>query len=76
MVVDYEEYGNPTFDAKLQVLYPAFVAGGLSAERYVEELWGNSLTEDEKKKEIEYLMSQKQIGMNIAADDPYNLDFE
>ena len=76
VVVDYEEYGNPTFDAKLQVLYPAFVAGGLSAERYVEELWGDSLTEDEKKKEIEYLMSQKQNGMNIAADDPFNLDFE
>lgn len=70
IVVNYEEYGNPTFDAKLQVLYPAFVAGGISGERYVDELWGNSLTEDEKKKEIEYLMSQKQVGISIPLDDP------
>lgn len=71
IVVDYEEYGNPTFEAKLQALYPAFVAGGLSARKYVDELWGDSLTEDEKEKEIEYLEKAK-LNTTIPADDPFD----
>lgn len=71
IVVDYEEYGNPTFDAKLQALYPAFVAGAISAEKYVDELWGDSLTDDEREKEIAYLNAQKNVGMDLAEDDPF-----
>ena len=68
IVIDYEEYGNPTFDAKLQSLYPAFASGAMSPERYVQELYGDSLTDDEKEKEIEYLLSQKNVGIQL--DDP------
>lgn len=69
VVVDYEEYGNPTFESKLQTLSPVFASGGMSANKYVELLYGDSLTDEEKEKEIEYLNAQRQSSMNVIDED-------
>lgn len=57
--ISFPEYASPTFDDKLATLSPVFASGGISPERYVDELWGDSLSEDEKEHEIAYLMSQR-----------------
>ena len=48
-------------ESQLKILGPAWVNGELSTERYVELLWGDSLNDDEKRKEIEYLNSVKAM---------------
>ncbi len=57
--INYPEYANPTFDAKLEALVPALVSGGMSPEKYVDELWGDSLGEEERLTEIEYITSAR-----------------
>ena len=65
IAINYPEYGNPTFESKLQNLYPAFASGAMSPKRYVKELWGDSLTEDEAEEEIAYLEAQKQLPTDL-----------
>lgn len=59
--VKYNEFANPSTESQLKILGPAWVNGELSTERYVELLWGDSLNDDEKRKEIEYLNSVKAM---------------
>lgn len=53
--VVYSEFGNPSFESKLNALIPAFTQGGISTERYVESLWGDSISQEEKDQEIDRL---------------------
>lgn len=50
--VSFPEFANPTFESKLKVLAPAWQMGAISSIQYVDKLWGDSLTEDEKKEEV------------------------
>ncbi len=58
--VRFPEYANPSFENKLSTLSPVFASGGLSAEMYVEKLWGDTLSEEQKKKEVERLNESKE----------------
>lgn len=53
--INFPDYSVDTFESKLTYLSPVLVQKGISPERYVTELWGDSLNEDDKKKEIEYI---------------------
>lgn len=59
ITINFPEYGNPTFESKLNNLSPAVTTGAMSPKRYVEELWGDSLTDEEKEEEIEYITAQQ-----------------
>ena len=60
ITINYPEYANPSFENKLSYLTPAYVSGGMSAKQYVNELWGDSLSEEEKEKEINKLEEGKE----------------
>lgn len=73
--VNYPEYANPSFDSKLAVLGQAYVSGAMSEKQYVNELWGESLTEEEKEEEIARLKEMKNsfVAPSDNEFDPFNL---
>lgn len=66
ITVNFPEYANPTFENKLAYLAPVWASGGISAQKYVEELWSDSLTDEEIEKEVETLERYK----NAAYQEP------
>lgn len=72
--INFPEYGSPTFDDKLATLSPVLASGGISPELYVDELWEDALSEDEKEAEIAYLTSQRP-GMNDFNSEQELIDF-
>lgn len=55
ITVNFEKFANPTFEEEIVILGNAFTQGQISPEKYVETLWGDSLSEEDKQKEIAYL---------------------
>lgn len=58
--ITYNEFANPSFENEIQILGSAYTNGQISTEKYVEILWGDKLSEEEKQKEINYLEEQKK----------------
>lgn len=58
--INFNEFANPCFENELQALAPAWESGALSTKRYVELLWADKLSEEEKEAEIEWLDNNKQ----------------
>jgi len=65
--VDFDEFSNPTFENQLSVLGSALQAGSISVDKYIDLLWGDSLSEQEKLKEKEYV----EGFMNKGMTDPF-----
>lgn len=57
--VIFNEFANPSFENQLQTLGNAWVQGEISTKKYVELLWGDKLTEQEKQIEIAWLDNNK-----------------
>ncbi len=53
--INFPDYSVGTFESRLTYLTQALSVRGISPERYVEELWGDSLNNEAKKKEIEFI---------------------
>lgn len=53
--VKFNDFANPSFESLSQVLTPMWNSGAISTERFVERLYGDSLSDEEKAKEIEEL---------------------
>ena len=53
--VKFQDIATPSFNQNLQVLGAARQAGNISNELYVDLLWGDTKTEDEKQEEIKRL---------------------
>lgn len=64
--VKYQDIATPSFNQNLQVLGAARQAGNISNELYVDLLWGDTKTADEKAEEVKRLEEQ-------ASKDNYNL---
>jgi hypothetical protein len=63
--VEFEEFANPSFENQLMALSGALQSGAMSIERYIELLWGDTLDEEAKQKEIAYIqMFMGQGAMN------------
>lgn len=58
--VKFSEFANPSFESLSQVLLPLWQAGAISDEMFVEKLYGDSLSKDEKEREIEAIRQNKQ----------------
>ena len=50
--VKYGEFANPSFENLSRVLLPLLTSGGISPAMYVERLYGDSLSTEEKAKEV------------------------
>ncbi|MNW40111.1 Phage portal protein, SPP1 Gp6-like [compost metagenome] len=82
--VKFGEYASPSFDAVVETVGKARTFGIMSVERAVEELYGDTWTDDEKKKEVARLKEEQGIlevddtGINRDAtpDDPPEDDDE
>ena len=59
--VTFGEYSTPTFDAVVETVGKAKSQGIMSIERSVEELYGDSLTEEEKADEVARLKNEQGI---------------
>ena len=65
--VKYCEFANPTFESMSKILLPMWTSGAISTEMYVKKLYGDSLSEEEKKQEIAKLEQNKQMdAMNLG----------
>ena len=58
--IKFDEFANPSFENELQVLAPAYTSGGISAEQYVELLWGDKLSDEEKAEEVARIKERMQ----------------
>lgn len=60
--VDFKEYANPSFEATVETVSKARPGQNvMSIEKSVDTMYGDSLSEDEKKKEIERLKEEQGI---------------
>ena len=65
--VKYKEFASPTFESMSTILLPMFTSGAISTEMYVEKLYGDNLSEEEKAKEIAKLEEQRKAdNMNLG----------
>jgi hypothetical protein len=58
--VKYCEFANPTFESMSSILLPMLTNGGISVEMYVDKLYGDSLSEEEKAQEIAKIKESQQ----------------
>lgn len=53
--IKFSEFADNTFEEKSAVLADALVSGSMSPEMYMDKLYGDSLSEDDYRRELEYL---------------------
>ena len=58
--VKYQEFASPTFDSLSKTLLPVWQAGAMSDEMFADKLYGDSLSPEEKKREIEALKANRE----------------
>lgn len=66
--VKYCEFANPTFESMSAILLPMLTSGGISVEMYVDKLYGDSLSDEEKALEIAKI-KEKQERDNLELGD-------
>lgn len=66
--VKFDEFANPSFESMAKSLLPVFTSGAMSVEMFIDKLYGDSLSQEEKAKEIEALTQMRQASMLSAAD--------
>lgn len=64
--IDFDEFANPSFESQLEILGSAWVSGEISTERYVDLLYRDSLTTEEKAKEVKWLDDHKYNQNNFG----------
>ena len=57
--VKYGEFANPSFENVSKTLLPLWQAGAISDEMYIDKLYGDGLSQAEKKKELEALKAKR-----------------
>lgn len=76
--VKFSEFADEAFETKLEKLGAAFDAENMSEEMYVDKLYGDSITEEEKDKELEWLKDHhtkpRDEGMQGIAGDGANTE--
>lgn len=58
--IKYNEFANPSFENEIQILGSAWVAGQISTRKYVELLWGDKLSDEDKEQEIAWLDQNRE----------------
>lgn len=57
--ITFNDFSNPTPETKANILTPMLTQNAISPTLFVEEFWGDSLTEEQKKAEIEYIKERQ-----------------
>ena len=70
--IKFNEFANPSFENEINVLGKAWSDGQLSTKQYVELLWGNKLSLQEKEEEISWLdRNRDKDNLNILELENY-----
>lgn len=64
----FGEYASPSFEDRVETTSKASTANIMSIERLVDELWGDSLTQEEKDEEVERIKILR--GVNVLEEEP------
>ena len=71
VTINFGEYACPSFEAVVETVGKAKQYGVMSVERIVEELYGDTMTEEEKKKEVQLIKEQNGI-IEVEEPKPYD----
>lgn len=71
--IKFGEYASPSFDTVVEIVGKAKSYGIMSIEKVVEELYGDTMTDDEKAEEVQRI--KEQNGM-IETEEPKVVDDE
>lgn len=74
--VKFGEYASPDFDSTVEIISKARTASIMSIEKAVTELYGDSMTEDEKLQEVERIKMELGIAELEEPDINKNIDLE
>lgn len=66
--VKYCEFANPSFEVLSRILLPMWTSGAMSTEMYIDKLYGDSLSDEEKAKEIAKLEENRNAD-NLSLGD-------
>ena len=67
--IKYNEFANPSFENQIQILGSAWVNGEISTEKYVDLLWGDKISDEEKAAEVAWLdQNKKDLGDEMGLD--------
>ena len=58
--IKFDEFANPSFESELEILGNAWTVGCISTDKYVELLWKDSISEEEKAKEKQWLDERRE----------------
>lgn len=71
--ITFGEYASPSFDTVVEIVGKAKSYGIMSIEKVVDELYGDTMTDEEKAEEVQRI--KEQNGM-IQAEEPKTVDDE
>ena len=71
--IEFGEYASPSFDTVVEIVGKAKSYGIMSIEKVVDELYGDTMTDDDKALEVQRI--KEQNGM-IEAEEPKAVDDE
>lgn len=60
ITVKFDEYATPSFESVSQNLANLLTSGAISPEMFVDKLYGDSLSEEDKMHEIDYIREKQQ----------------
>lgn len=62
--ISFDELNAPTTEGKITTFMPMFTANAISEELFVDRVWGNSLSEEQRNKEIQFLKDSRKEKSN------------
>ena len=65
--VTYDEFANPSFENELQYLAGALQSRSISPEMYIDKLYGTSLSDEQKKHELEFIQQRFELEDQMMA---------
>ncbi len=68
--VDYPDFSSPTFDKLVQTLLPMWAQKAISPEKFIDLLYGDNLSDDEREKELSWLNKEQEpiLDFNFLAE--------
>lgn len=66
--IKFDEFATPTFETISGNLANLLSSGAISPEMYVDKLYGDSLSDEEKQREIEYIKERQQADTMDTSD--------
>lgn len=58
--VDYPDFSSPTFDKLIATLLPMWVQKAISPEKFIDLLYGDNLSDEEREKELAWLNKEQE----------------